>query len=142
MRICAHHREASAHAAFNTTTLHIDSKNDLFYGTEGTHVSDQPLTAFSDLHMLIVHTRSLLTSNSPAVWGLAMVCWFVANANLELVISFPIVTMGPGLVNMFYGCWLFNEVSGLRNYLLLAASVALYALASVVIVLSKTPGSL
>ena len=77
-----------------------------------------------------------------AVWGLAMICWFVANANLELVIAFPIITMGPGLVNMIWGVVLFHEISGRRNFALLAASVSLYLVASVLIVLSKTPGSL
>lgn len=79
---------------------------------------------------------------SGLVWGVAMVCWFIANANLEIVIAFPIVTLGPGICNMGWGILLFKEVTGKRNFALLAASVVLYLTASVAIVLSKTPGSI
>lgn len=74
---------------------------------------------------------------SGCVWGVAMVCWFIANAQLEVVISFPMVTMGPGLVNLAYGCILFGEIRGRRNYGLLAAAIGIYLAASVCIVLSK-----
>lgn len=86
-----------------------------------------------------VHAQSLLPAYvSGLVWGCAMLCWFIANARLSLVIAFPIVTMGPGLVNMLWGIFLFREVSGARNFALLAGSVALYAAASAAIVVSKT----
>lgn len=86
-----------------------------------------------------VYAQSLLPAYvSGLVWGCAMVCWFIANARLSLVIAFPIVTMGPGLVNMLWGVVLFKEVTGARNFALLAVSVALYGAASAAIVVSKS----
>jgi glucose uptake protein GlcU len=70
-------------------------------------------------------------------WGLAMVCWFVANAQLSIVIAYPIVTMGPGLLSAILGALLWGELKGWRSFWLVAISSALYLGASVLIVLSK-----
>jgi hypothetical protein len=71
------------------------------------------------------------------IWGVAMVCWFIANANLSTVVSFPLITIGPGILCVLWGVILYNEISGKRNFTLLGLSVVLYLAASVCIVLSK-----
>jgi len=35
---------------------------------------------------------------SGLMWGVAQVCWFVANSKLSFNITFPIVSSVPGLV--------------------------------------------
>jgi len=71
------------------------------------------------------------------IWGLAMVCWFIGNENLSIVVSFPIVTIGPGCVSLLVGAAVFREVRGWRNYALLAVAVCLYVVGAALIVLSK-----
>jgi uncharacterized membrane protein YdcZ (DUF606 family) len=73
---------------------------------------------------------------SGVTWGLAMVSWFVANENLSIVISFPMVTLGPGLVNVLIGCVVFKEIEGSRNYLLLGSATLIFLGASILISLS------
>ena len=74
---------------------------------------------------------------SGLTWGCAMVAWFLANEHLSIVIAFPLVTMGPGLVAVVIGAVVFKEVEGWRNYALIALSVACYLAGSVLIVLSN-----
>lgn len=69
-------------------------------------------------------------------WGLAMVSWFIANEKLSIVISFPLVTLGPGIVNMIIGTVVYKEVQGKRNILLLILSTFIYICAAVMISLS------
>lgn len=86
-------------------------------------------------------------------------CWFIANADLSEVIAFvsapvqrnvvqitplraprmvqPMVTMGPGVVNVLYGVVLYREVRGRRNFALLGAAFVVYLVACVCIVLSS-----
>jgi hypothetical protein len=73
---------------------------------------------------------------SGVTWGLAMVSWFVANENLSIVISFPMVTLGPGLVNVLIGCVFYKEIEGSRNYLLLGSATLIFLGASILISLS------
>jgi hypothetical protein len=71
------------------------------------------------------------------IWGVAMLFWFLGNANLSIVVSFPLVTLGPGIVSMLWGVLVWREVQGARNYALLAAATAVYVGGAVCIVLSK-----
>ncbi|XP_076788675.1 transmembrane protein 144 isoform X5 [Arvicanthis niloticus] len=56
---------------------------------------------------------------SGVLWAIATCCWFIANHSLSAVISFPIITAGPGLIAALWGIFVFKEIQGLRNYLLL-----------------------
>ncbi|XP_050014791.1 transmembrane protein 144 [Alexandromys fortis] len=56
---------------------------------------------------------------SGVLWAIATCCWFIANHSLSAVISFPIITAGPGLIAALWGIFIFKEIQGLRNYLLL-----------------------
>ena len=85
-----------------------------------------------------VPPRALLPAFAAGlIWGLACLCWFNANAELAIVVAFPLVTMGPGLVNMLWGVMLFKEISGRRNFALLFLAAALYGAGVACIVGSK-----
>jgi len=52
---------------------------------------------------------------SGMMWCLADVCWFVANSSLKLIISFPIISIIPGVVASLWGILAYNEIKGRRN---------------------------
>ncbi|KAM6148185.1 transmembrane protein 144 [Erethizon dorsatum] len=56
---------------------------------------------------------------SGVLWAIATCCWFIANHSLSAVVSFPIITAGPGFIAALWGVFIFKEIQGLRNYLLL-----------------------
>nr|XP_044987788.1 transmembrane protein 144 isoform X2 [Jaculus jaculus] len=56
---------------------------------------------------------------SGVLWAIATCCWFIANHSLSAVVSFPIITAGPGFIAALWGIFVFKEVQGLRNYLLM-----------------------
>ncbi|XP_031965681.1 transmembrane protein 144 isoform X2 [Corvus kubaryi] len=59
---------------------------------------------------------------SGVLWAIANCCWFLANHYLSAVVSFPIITAGPGLVAAMWGVLVFKEIKGLKNYVLLSVS--------------------
>ncbi|KAE8630063.1 hypothetical protein XENTR_v10000678 [Xenopus tropicalis] len=56
---------------------------------------------------------------SGILWAIATCCWFLANNYLSAVVSFPIITAGPGIIAAMWGVLVFKEIKGMRNYLLL-----------------------
>ncbi|XP_058513473.1 transmembrane protein 144 isoform X3 [Ochotona princeps] len=56
---------------------------------------------------------------SGVLWAVATCCWLLANHSLSAVVSFPIITAGPGLIAAMWGVFMFKEIQGLKNYLLL-----------------------
>jgi len=58
------------------------------------------------------------------LWSFAQVAWFVANQELQFVVSFPIITTGPGLVAALWGIFMFKEITGTRNFLVLAGALS------------------
>ncbi|KAL7721802.1 Transmembrane protein [Entamoeba marina] len=40
---------------------------------------------------------------SGMMWGIAQVSWFIANTNLPYVVSYPLITSGPGLLSALWG---------------------------------------
>ncbi|XP_077156129.1 transmembrane protein 144 isoform X2 [Paroedura picta] len=56
---------------------------------------------------------------SGLLWAIATCCWFLANRYLSAVVSFPIITAGPGFIAAMWGVLVFKEIKGLRNYILL-----------------------
>ncbi|XP_061229515.1 transmembrane protein 144 isoform X2 [Neopsephotus bourkii] len=59
---------------------------------------------------------------SGVLWAVANCCWFIANHYLSAVVSFPIITAGPGLVASMWGVLVFKEIKGLKNYILLSVA--------------------
>ncbi|XP_064441283.1 transmembrane protein 144 isoform X3 [Mirounga angustirostris] len=56
---------------------------------------------------------------SGVLWAIATCCWFIANHALSAVVSFPIITAGPGFIAAMWGVFMFKEIQGLQNYLLM-----------------------
>jgi glucose uptake protein GlcU len=95
---------------------------------------------------------ALATRNKPAIypqvmlpallsgltWAVAQMSWFYANSNLSFVITFPLISIGPGVVGSLWGIFVFKEIQGLRNFIFIGANYALTAVAAVLIVLSKS----
>lgn len=74
---------------------------------------------------------------SGCMWAVAQTAWFVANNNLSLVVAFPLVAMGPGIVGALWGVFVFKEITGKRNYIVLVAAFTVAAVAAVMLVISK-----
>ena len=62
---------------------------------------------------------------SGVMWAIAQTCWFIANDALSVSVSFPIVTSGPGIVSAMWGVFVFSEIRGKRNYVVLCIAIAL-----------------
>jgi len=74
---------------------------------------------------------------SGVMWGIAQTGFFIANQYLAFVVSFPIVSLGPGAVGLMWGIFLFREITGTRNYLLVVAVLLTFVACSVCIVCSR-----
>jgi len=74
---------------------------------------------------------------SGIVWAIADISWFVANENLLLVISFPIIATGPGVVASIWAIFAFKEIKGRKNILILCGAFALSITGVILIALSK-----
>jgi len=70
-------------------------------------------------------------------WAVGEVSWFIANTNLGLVVTFPIITLGPGIVSCMWGVLLFGEIRGARNFALLALAFGMIAVSSACTVIAK-----
>ncbi|KAH1170222.1 hypothetical protein KIL84_001207 [Mauremys mutica] len=71
------------------------------------------------------------------LWAIANCCWFIANHYLSAVVSFPIITAGPGFVAAMWGVLVFKEIKGLKNYLLLAVAFCVILAGSLSTAFSK-----
>ncbi|KAM4809612.1 transmembrane protein 144 [Rhinophrynus dorsalis] len=71
------------------------------------------------------------------LWAIANCCWFLANNYLSAVVSFPIITAGPGLIAALWGVLVFKEIKGLRNYLLLILAFCIILSGSLLTAFSK-----
>ena len=46
------------------------------------------------------------------LWAVAQNGWFIGDANLSLVVAFPIITTGPAILSSIVGVVIFGEVKG------------------------------
>ncbi|XP_015199993.1 transmembrane protein 144 isoform X2 [Lepisosteus oculatus] len=74
---------------------------------------------------------------SGVMWAIANCCWFLANNYLSAVVSFPIITAGPGLIAAIWGVFVFREVKGLHNYMILVLAFCTVLAGSVLAAISK-----
>ena len=74
---------------------------------------------------------------SGLMWGIAQICWFVANERLSFSVSFPIITSVPGLIGALWGVLVFGEIKGRDNIVLLIASGVMRIVAVGLIAASK-----
>ncbi|XP_015855084.1 transmembrane protein 144 isoform X1 [Peromyscus maniculatus bairdii] len=75
---------------------------------------------------------------SGVLWAIATCCWFIANHSLSAVISFPVITAGPGLIAALWGIFIFKEIQGLRNYLLMMLAFCIILTGALCTAFSKT----
>jgi glucose uptake protein GlcU len=125
-----------------TPVQHVVDHPELFPGAPRTllgnlhaHFTGILFTALSGLLAYAAATGNRPWVSSPLTlpalcagvcWGVAMIFWFLANDALSIVIAFPIVTLGPGVLSMVVGLVFFREMTGARNMVLLAAALALF----------------
>ncbi|XP_052546354.1 transmembrane protein 144 isoform X2 [Tympanuchus pallidicinctus] len=74
---------------------------------------------------------------SGLLWAVANCCWFIANHYLSAVVSFPIITAGPGLIAAMWGVLVFKEIKGLKNYVLLSVAFCIILAGSLSTAFSK-----
>jgi glucose uptake protein GlcU len=77
---------------------------------------------------------------SGIMWGSAQICWFIANGYLNMVQSFPIISILPSVVSFFWGIVIFKEFSGRNNYILFAVAYLVTAISIICTVLSSSLG--
>lgn len=73
---------------------------------------------------------------SGVMWAIAATAWFIANTNLGLAISYPLVALGPCIVASLWGILYLREISGRRNFMFLGLAFSVAALSCVFTVLS------
>ena len=61
---------------------------------------------------------------SGAMWGIAEAAWMISNGTLGMVIAYPIVAVCPMLINTLWAVFLFHEIQGKRNIILLAIAMS------------------
>lgn len=96
------------------------------------------------LYCAVMKNRPRVYSNavlpgfvSGLMWGVATCCWFLANTYLSAVVSFPIITTGPGLIAAMWGVLVFKEIKGLCNFLVLGAAFSLVVAGALLTAFSK-----
>lgn len=72
-----------------------------------------------------------------AIGSCGSAAWFFANQNLGLIVSFPIVAAGPGVVSSLWGALVFKEIHGKLNFSILALAFLCVISAGVCSSLSK-----
>jgi hypothetical protein len=74
---------------------------------------------------------------SGVMWGIAQASWFIANDALSVAVAFPVITSGPGIVSSLWGVFVFGEIRGRRNYLVLSFAIFLALTGCILIGISK-----
>ncbi|XP_070271509.1 transmembrane protein 144 [Myotis yumanensis] len=75
---------------------------------------------------------------SGILWAIATCCWFIANHSLSAVVSFPIITAGPGFIAAMWGVFMFKEIQGQQNYLLMIFAFCIILTGALCTAFSKT----
>ncbi|KIH58918.1 hypothetical protein ANCDUO_10868 [Ancylostoma duodenale] len=58
------------------------------------------------------------------MWSVAQSSWFVANDNLSQSVTFPIISMVPGVCAAMWSVFYFKEITGKRNLNILLVAIA------------------
>lgn len=74
---------------------------------------------------------------SGVLWAIAQIAFFVANQELSFVVSFPIISTGPGAIGSLWGVLLFQEIKGKLNIAVLLLAISINVVAVVLIALSQ-----
>ncbi|CAF3094320.1 unnamed protein product [Rotaria sp. Silwood2] len=85
-----------------------------------------------------IHIQSIFPAIiSGIMWGIAQAGFLVANSVLSQAISFPLITIGPGTIAVFWSIFYFKEISGRRNYLIIIVGTFFRIISAILIILSK-----
>ena len=85
-----------------------------------------------------INAESILPATfSGLIRGIALIAWFVANGELGFPITFPIVTAGPGMIGALWGIFIFKEIKGKRNYIVLSSAICITILSMALIAMSR-----
>merc|ERR1711924_211262 len=137
--------------AFNPPTHIMDNLKD--YPGASSHGLDYVFAHFTGIltaSTVYFAIYCVYTGNRPAMypkvalpgliagimWGIADAAWFVANENLAMIVAFPIITVGPGVVSALWGVFLLKELKGWYNYGLLILIVILTIVSGVMVAMS------
>ncbi|CAK8684345.1 transmembrane protein 144-like [Clavelina lepadiformis] len=74
---------------------------------------------------------------SGAMWGIADIGWFIANNYLSEAVSFPIITTGPGVIASLWSVFVFKEIRGCRNFVIMGVAYTFTITGAVLAGLSK-----
>jgi glucose uptake protein GlcU len=74
---------------------------------------------------------------SGAMWAIAQAGFFVANGALSPAVTFPIATSMPGVVAAVLSVFVFGEIKGMQNYILVTAGIIVTVTGSILGGLSK-----
>jgi len=69
------------------------------------------------------------------------VSWFIANSALSFAVAFPLVTSGPGFVAAMWGLFLFKEITGKRNFVVLGVAFIVTVSSGICIAMSRAGGA-
>uniref|UniRef100_A0A0K0F820 Transmembrane protein 144 homolog (inferred by orthology to a C. elegans protein) n=1 Tax=Strongyloides venezuelensis TaxID=75913 RepID=A0A0K0F820_STRVS len=71
------------------------------------------------------------------IWSIAQLSWFVANDALSQAITFPIISMVPGICAALWGVFYFREITGKDNLKLLALAIGITSFGAILVGISK-----
>jgi glucose uptake protein GlcU len=73
---------------------------------------------------------------SGLMWAMAQISWFIANSSLNMVQSFPIISILPSVISFMLGIVIFREFSGKNNFIKLGIAYLITVVSIVCTVLS------
>lgn len=71
------------------------------------------------------------------MWGIANSSFFLASTALTQAITFPIVSSGPSAISALWGIFLFKEIQGRQNFMILACGFTFAVVGSILCGVSK-----
>ncbi|VDO81550.1 unnamed protein product [Heligmosomoides polygyrus] len=77
---------------------------------------------------------SLITG---CMWAVAQTSWFIANDNLSQSVTFPIISMVPGVCGAMWSVFYFKEITGHRNLRVLTVAILTTLAGAVLVGISK-----
>ncbi|CAF0952437.1 unnamed protein product [Rotaria sp. Silwood1] len=85
-----------------------------------------------------LHIQSIFPAIiSGIMWGIAQAGFLVANSVLSQAISFPLITIGPSTIAVFWSIFYFKEIFGRKNYLIIIIGTLFRIISAILIILSK-----
>ncbi|KHN76488.1 Transmembrane protein -like protein [Toxocara canis] len=72
------------------------------------------------------------------MWAIAQTAWFVANDRLSQAVTFPIISMVPGVCAALWSVFYFHEIEGSQNLRILTTAISITMLGAVLVGVSKS----